>query len=101
MALIIKKAPKKYQQPLTILQPDLKVKHNIDCLSFPLVCHFVQYVTYLAVLRETSVLEGTAVKTHNSIKMLRKVVSRGRVVLGNQDYIKRALQTNLPLSSFN
>ena len=29
--------------------------------------HFVQYVTCLAVSRETSVLEGTAVTTHNSI----------------------------------
>ena len=29
--------------------------------------HFVEYVTCLAVLRETSVLEGTAVTTHNSI----------------------------------
>ena len=28
--------------------------------------HFVQYVTCLAVSRETSVLEGTAVTTHNS-----------------------------------
>ena len=30
-------------------------------------CHFVQYVTFLVVSRETSVLEGTAVTTHNSI----------------------------------
>ena len=29
--------------------------------------HFVQYVTCLAVSRETSVLEGTTVSTHNSI----------------------------------
>ena len=29
--------------------------------------HFVQYVTCLAVSRETSVLEGTTVTTHNSI----------------------------------
>ena len=29
--------------------------------------HFVQYVTCLAVSRETSMLEGTAVTTHNSI----------------------------------
>ena len=29
--------------------------------------HFVEYVTCLAVLRETSVLEGTAVTTHNSM----------------------------------
>ena len=29
--------------------------------------HFVEYVTCLAVSRETSVLEGTAVTTHNSI----------------------------------
>ena len=29
--------------------------------------HFVQYVTCLAVSRETSVLEGTIVTTHNSI----------------------------------
>ena len=29
--------------------------------------HFVQYVTCLAVSRETSVLEATAVTTHNSI----------------------------------
>ena len=39
--------------------------------------HFVQYVTCLAVSRETSVLEGTAVTTHNSMQTLRKVVSRG------------------------
>ena len=32
------------------------------------VRHFLQYVTCLAVSRETSVLEGTAVSTHNSIK---------------------------------
>ena len=31
------------------------------------VDHFVEYVTCLAVSRETSVLEGTAVTTHNSI----------------------------------
>ena len=29
--------------------------------------HFGEYVTCLAVSRETSVLEGTAVTTHNSI----------------------------------
>ena len=29
--------------------------------------HFAQYVTCLAVSRETSVLEGTAVTAHNSI----------------------------------
>ena len=29
--------------------------------------HFVEYVTWLAVSRETSVLEGTAVTTRNSI----------------------------------
>ena len=29
--------------------------------------HFVQYVTFLAVSREISVLEGTAVTTHDSI----------------------------------
>ena len=29
--------------------------------------HFVEYVNWLAVSRETSVLEGTAVTTRNSI----------------------------------
>ena len=52
--------------------------------------HFVEYVTWLAVSRETTVLEGTAVTTRNSILTLRKVVSRGRVVSGTRDHINRA-----------
>ena len=63
--------------------------------------HFVEYVTCLAVLRETSVLEGTAVTTHNSIKTLRKVVSMGRVVSGTRDHINRALGRQIKYTNYD
>ena len=55
---------------------------------FPLVDHFLSYVTFLVVTRETD--EGKAMTNHNSRETLSKVVSRRRILSGTRDHINKA-----------
>lgn len=55
---------------------------------FPLVDHFLSYVTFLVVTKETG--ERKAVTNHNSRETLSKVVSRRRILSGTRDHINKA-----------